>query len=271
MSAQISAFTKIIREMGEAGQQMTDLHAAEGSAGNISAYIRDLPELNADYTHFVKYSLPIEAPNLARGWVVISATGRRLRDLGRAPQISVVALHIKPDGATADLYSAIPGLLPTSELNSHLAIHNQQVAQTGVTFHAIVHAQPPYITFLSHMDRYAQSDEMLNKQLLRWEPESILMFPEGIGMVPFAVPGSPDLMQLTVSSLQKHHLVIWQRHGVVSRSEVGLLKAADLVEYAETAARYEYMNLTVVQPARGLSPEQIRAIAEHYDIKQSIF
>ena len=271
MPPAISTFTRIIQEMGEAGQQMTELHAAEGSAGNISAVIRDLPEFNSDYTQFIKYTLPIEVPMLARGWVIISATGRRLRDLGRAPQISVVALHINRDGASADLYSAMPGLLPTSELNSHLAIHNQQVAQNNSTFHAVVHAQPPYITFLSHMDRYAQSTEMFNKQVLRWEPESILMFPDGIGMVPFEIPGSTELMCATVSALQEHHLIVWQRHGVVSRSEVSVIKAADLVEYAETAARYEFMNLTVVQPSTGLSPDQIRAIADRFNLSQTIF
>ena len=41
-------------------------------------------------------------------------------------------------------------------------------------------------------------------------------------------------------------------------------RAADRVEYAETGARYEYLNLMAGEIGEGLSPEEIRAISQAF-------
>ena len=55
------------------------------------------------------------------------------------------------------------------------------------------------------------------------------------------------------------------------RSEVSVNKACDLIEYAEAAARYEYLNLAAGEPAAGLSPEEIRSICALWQVEQNIF
>ena len=39
-----------------------------------------------------------------------------------------------------------------------------------------------------------------------------------------------------VECLRTHRIVIWAKHGVMARSDISVKRAADLVEYAETAA-----------------------------------
>jgi len=51
-------------------------------------------------------------------------------------------------------------------------------------------------------------------------------------------------------SLRRHRIVIWGKHGVMARSDVSIKRAADRVEYAETAAKYEYLNLSAGEGAR---------------------
>jgi rhamnulose-1-phosphate aldolase len=111
----------------------------------------------------------------------------------------------------------------------------------------------------------------LNTHLLRWQPETIVTLPEGIGFVPFRVPSSEELMARTVESLRKHRIVIWAKHGVMARSDVTVKRAADRIEYAETAAKYEYLNLSAGEIGEGLSVEEIRAICKTFNIKQEIF
>ena len=48
-------------------------------------------------------------------------------------------------------------------------------------------------------------------------------------------------------------------------------RAADRIEYVETAARYEFMNLVNGNRAEGLTAEEIRAIAAAFNVKQSYF
>ena len=74
-----------------------------------------------------------------------------------------------------------------------------------------------------------------------------------------------------VECLRTHRIVIWAKYGVMARSDISVKRAADLVEYAETAAKYEYLNLRVNEVGVGLSAEEIRAICETFDVKQDIF
>ena len=127
-----------------------------------------------------------------------------------------------------------------------------------------------HITYLSHVPRY-QDERYLNTHLLRWQPETIVNLPEGIGFLPFAVPGSAELMAGNVAALRRHRIVIWAKHGVMARSDVSVKRAADRVEYAETAAKYEYLNLAVGESGEGLSPDEIRAICTTFGVQQEIF
>jgi rhamnulose-1-phosphate aldolase len=111
----------------------------------------------------------------------------------------------------------------------------------------------------------------LNTHLLRWQPELIVNLPEGIGIVPFSVPSSEELMASTMTELCDHRIVIWSKHGVIARSDVSIKRASDRIEYAEAAARYEYMNLMSGEPADGLSTEEIQSICKAFNIQQSIF
>ncbi len=263
------SFDKIVQEIGAAGVQVTQLGAAEGSAGNISVFVREFDRLGTDYHLQGEIALPVCVPALARGWILISGTGRRLRDLATTPQASLCVLHVHAEAGKASIYSGAD-LCPSSELNSHLAIHNDRVAQSGLEIHSVLHAQPTYLTFLSHLPGYADTLNF-NRRLLRWEPELIVNLPEGVGIVPFQVPGSAALQQATVESLRSHRIVVWCKHGVVARSDISIKRATDRIEYAEAAAHYEYLDLANNNMADGLSDEEIQAICQAWSIQQNIF
>jgi len=66
-------------------------------------------------------------------------------------------------------------------------------------------------------------------------------------------------------------VVVWCKHGVMARSDQSVKRAADRVEYAETGARYEYMNLANGEQGEGLTDAEIRAICTAFNIQQTIF
>jgi rhamnulose-1-phosphate aldolase len=114
-------------------------------------------------------------------------------------------------------------------------------------------------------------EHYLNTHLLRWQPETIINLPEGIGFVPFRIPSSPELIEGTLESLRKHRIVIWAKHGVMARSDESVKRAVDRVEYAETAAKYEYINLCAGEIGEGLNVDEIHAICETFNVQQNIF
>jgi rhamnulose-1-phosphate aldolase len=258
--------------MGEAGHHITEIEASEGAAGNISVCLRWPVEPRSRFPLVTELQLPQVVPELAGATFLVSGSGRRLREILDDPTANIACLVINPGGQTAKLYTSYHGRFErvTSEFNSHLAVHYDQILRTGTNFHAVIHAQPMRLTYLSHIPRY-QNEHYLNTHLLRWQPENIINLPEGIGFIPFKLPGSPELMAANVESLRQHRVVIWAKHGVMGRSDVSVKRAADRVEYAETAAKYEYLNLTAGEIGEGLSAEEIRAICAAFNVKQNIF
>jgi rhamnulose-1-phosphate aldolase len=57
----------------------------------------------------------------------------------------------------------------------------------------------------------------------------------------------------------------------MARSDQSVKRAADRIEYAETAARYEYMNLVNGERAEGLTCEDLRAICAAFNVQQCLF
>ncbi len=78
-------------------------------------------------------------------------------------------------------------------------------------------------------------------------------------------------MAANVEALRQHRIVIWAKHGVMARSDVSVKRAADRVEYAETAAKYEYFNLSAGEIGEGLSTDEILQICKKFNVKQNIF
>jgi len=258
--------------MGEAGKRLSEIDASEGSAGNITVYAGWPIEPRSRFPLMEQIELPQAVPELAGSSFFVTGSGRRLREIIEEPTANVGCLVVEEGGRSARLYTSYHRLFQhlTSEFNSHLAVHYDQIKLSGTNFQTVIHAQPPYLTYLSHIRRY-EDEKYLNQHLLRWQPETIVQLPEGIGFIPFQLPGSPALMDATVKKLRLHRIVIWAKHGVMSRSDVSVKRASDRVEYAETAARYEYLNLTTGEQGQGLTPEEICAICEAFGVEQTVF
>ena len=258
--------------IGEAGWRISEIEASEGAAGNISICIGWPMEVQHMFPRVETLELPLAVPELAGMTLVITGSGRRLRDILQEPTANLGCLVVDKGGRTGQLYTSPKRLFAnlTSELNSHLAVHRDQIACSGSNFHAVIHAQPRHLTYLSHIPAY-QDQAYLNQHLLRWQPETIINLPEGIGFVPFNVPGSQALMSATLKTLHQYRVIVWSKHGVMARSDTSVKRASDRIEYAETAASYEYLDLVAGGGGEGLSVAEIRAICNAFNIQQDIF
>ncbi len=261
----------VVRSIGRAGRRLAELGACEGAAGNISVAVRGPLDPGSLFANAETITLPVAVPELAGTTFVATGSGCRLRDLLDEPQANLGCLVVNGDGVTGTLFSSPRRRFVrlTSELNSHIAVHHRQLLASGRAYHALIHAHAPHLTFLSHLADY-QDQAFLNRRLMRWEPEAIIFLSEGIGVAPFDVPGSPELMAVTVRLLDRHQVVIWGKHGVVAHSFGSVEEALDRIEYAEAAARFEYMDLVTGSRATGMSDDEIRAVCAFHQVKQSI-
>lgn len=257
-----------LTNMGVAGSRICEIDASEAGAGNISLCVDELPRVREIFPLSERIELPLAAPNLAGKTLLVTGSGRRLRQIADDPAAAVGAVIVEPGGTHGELLTSPRRQFEklTSEFNSHLGVHDDQVGRRGLDFHAVVHAQPPHLTYLSHVPLYRDTASM-NRQILRWEPESIVALPDGIGVLEFMVPGSPELMAANVDGLRDFEIVLWSKHGVMSRSDVSVTRAVDRIEYAETGAKYEHMNLTAGGVGEGLTDAEIAAVAAAFGVR----
>ena len=268
--------TDILTHMGAAGRRLDHMGAVEAGAGNISiAVAADADELGLvdrlpEATPGVE--LPLPAPALAGRTVLVTGSGCRLRDVAAAPEMTVSAFVVDKGGATGTWYTHPERTYvgPTSEFNSHLAVHNDQVERRGVDFQAVIHAQPPYLVQLSHI-RGVRSTRDFNRRILRWEPETIVQLPAGVEVLDFMVPGSQTLMENSVRALRDHIIVVWSKHGIMVRSDISPLAAVDKVEYAETGAMYEVRSMMAGGLGEGLTDDELHAVVEAFEVDNDLF
>ena len=271
LSQPLPGLGEILDSIGAGGTRIATIDAGEGAAGNISVCIGWPIEVRRRFPNEEPIELPVPAPHLAGHTVIVTGSGRRLRDIASSPVADLGAVAIAADGVTATLFTSPNRLFErlTSEWNSHLAVHEDTVTRTGTNFHAVVHAQPPHLTYLSHIPAY-RDEAFFNGRVMRWEPETIVQLPAGIGVLPFMLPGSMTLGEANVESLRKHRIVVWSKHGVMARSDISVTRAVDRIEYAEAGAKYEYMDLVAGGRGEGITPDETRAIVRAFDIDTTL-
>lgn len=262
---------ELLASMGAAGKRLNAIDAIEAGAGNLSASCNWNLDLTETFPDTTDIDLPLAVPNLAGYTVLVTGTGCRLREVADDPASNVGAVTIHQDGTTGTLHYRADGNFtrPTSEFNSHLAVHNDQVGRRGLDFHAVIHAQPPHLVQLSHIPAY-QSTTTLNQAILRWEPETIVQLPAGVKFLPFMVPGSQELMENNVAGLRDHVITIWAKHGLMARSDISPLAACDKIEYAETGAAYECRNLTMAGLGQGVTKDELRAVRDAFNVNTTL-
>ena len=270
------ALSDVLAQMGAAGRRLDHMSAVEAGAGNISVSVAAGADELGLADRFPQArpgtELPLPAPALAGRTVLVTGSGCRLRDVAASPEANVSAFVVDDGGATGTWYTHPQRAYerPTSEFNSHLAVHNDQVERRGAGFQAVIHAQPPYLVQLSHV-RDLRSTKAFNRRILRWEPETIVQIPAGIEVLDFMVPGSQELMESNVRALRDHVIVLWSKHGIMVRSDASPLAAVDKVEYAETGAMYEVRDMMAGGLGEGVTDAELRAVVEAFDVPTDLF
>ena len=207
-----------VREVAEVAGILWDRGWAESNAGNITADVTG-EYIGTPAASAKERALPFPRPYgmLAGRSYLVTGTGRRMRDLARDPLAHATFLRIDDDGAGCVLFlpdGSAPTLAPTSELASHLAIHEALRAR-GSNERVVLHAHATELVALTHHAAF-QDEATLNAMLWGMHPEAVIFLPAGVGLVPYALTGSERLATATVAAMQRHDVVLWEKHGVVA-------------------------------------------------------
>jgi len=266
MNLKIPVLKPVLKEIATTADILWQKGWAERNAGNISVNVTSLLK-PMDYLTDKKYKeipLPDAFPELCGHIILFSASGSRMRDVAANPSGNIVCLRINAPGNTADiipLTNRPKTHNPTSELPTHLLMQQQFVLHNpGIT--TLLHTHATELIALS-LHPKIQTKEALNEVILSMHPETVVFLPEGIGFVPFTMPGSPEIADLTAKEFLGHKTVIWQKHGGLACGR-NPQDALDNLDIAAKAARIFLMCRSAGYEPEGMKPAETENMRKAY-------
>lgn len=239
---------KVVYDIAEVAGYLWQNGWAERNGGNITVNITDMVDdeiRNLPAISEVK-QIGETLPHLRGQYFYCKGTGKRMRDLARWPMDNGSIIRILDDCATYVIIADTP-VQPTSELPSHLAVHNRQI-ELGTGYKATVHTHPIELVAMTHNRAFLGKD-VLTKILWSMIPETKAFCPLGLGIVPYNLPGSNAIAQATLEQLEDYDVVMWEKHGVFAKG-VDVMDAFDQIDVLSKSAKI-YVNAK----AMGFTPD----------------
>jgi rhamnulose-1-phosphate aldolase len=246
--------------LAEVAQLMWDRGWAEASGGNISVNVTEhYSGIRIDYRTFPIMKTARKYPALSHHHIFITAKGARMRDLKADTGGNMCLIKINHNGSGYQVLFEDPAnpQVPSSELPAHIAIHNLLVERGGLE-KAIVHAHVHELITLTH-DPNLKNEASLNELLLKMHTETTFFIPDGIGYVPFEVPGSQAMARATFNALQGHKVVLWEKHGCLATGK-DVHEAFDRIDILAKAASVYFACRKAGFEPEGLSKTQLGKI-----------
>ena len=240
---------------------------AERNGGNITINITEyvdeamkaLPAIDAPR------SIGKTLPHLKGCWFYCKGTGKRMRDLAREPMANGSIIRILEDCARYEIV-ADAVVAPTSELPSHLAVHDYLLAK-GSPYRASLHTHPIELVALTHSKKWMEKD-VATRMLWSMIPETKAFCPRGLGMVPYLLPSSVELADATLRTLDEgYDVVMWEKHGVFA-VDTDIMSAFDQVDVLNKSALIYIAAKNMGFEPEGMSEAQMKEMSVAFNLPE---
>ncbi len=246
---------KQIDEIAEVAGYLWQRGWAERNGGNISVNVSDLiPEEAKSFASLQNVKLPKAFKILANNYFYVTGTGKRMRYVATKPMENGAIIRLNEMG---DAYDIIADQLvaPTSELASHLSMHSYMRENRDPNMKVVCHTHPTDLIALTHNKSFLQPG-VLARTLWSMIPETRIVVPRGIGIIPYNVPGTMELANATIIELEKHDVVMWEKHGALAVGD-DIIETFDMIDTLSKSAQiYLYAKQAGFEPD-GLAEQEL--------------
>lgn len=186
----------------------------ERNGGNLSYRIKDsevamiADELNysADWN-----DIGTCVPELSGEYFLVTGSGKFFRNVRSFPEENICIIRLNESG---DKYQKVWGLKdggrPTSELPSHL-MNLEVCKKRDAEIRVVYHCHPANMIALTYT--LPLDSEVFTRELWEMATECPIVFPEGVGVVPWMVPGGREIAVATSEIMKTQDFAVWAHHG----------------------------------------------------------
>lgn len=258
------ALKKEVDKVAEVAGYLWQNGWAERNGGNITINITDLVDDEIRQMEPISEVKQIGQilPHLKGAYFFCKGTGRRMRDLARWPMENGSVIRILDDCASYVIIADNP-VQPTSELPSHLAVHNRLI-EKGSNYKATVHTHPIELVAMSQTKKFLGKD-VLTRLLWSMIPETKAFCPLGLGVVPYQMPGSNELANATLKELEDYDVVLWEKHGVFAKG-LDVMDAFDQIDVLSKSAKIYVNSKAMGFEPDGMTDEQMAEMTKAFNL-----
>ncbi len=253
-----------ITEMCEITSNMYRLGWNERNGGNISVLLDEADVAEYLDTDSVLRAIPtgFDAPALDGKYFLVTGTGKYFRHVESDPENTLGVVRIKDGGRTAELlWGFSDGGKFTSEFPAHMMSHMARLSVDPEN-RVIMHCHPTYTLAMNYV--HPLDERSFTHTLWQMCTECIVVFPDGVGVLPWMVCGTNEIGLATAEKMKEYRAVVWGMHGLYCAGK-SMDEAFGLLETIEKAA--EVYMLTVGKPrVNTIRDDELRALAASFGV-----
>ena len=254
-----------VEEMKKVTANMYRLGWDERNGGNIS-YMLDA-ETVGQYLDLNKVIRTIptgfDATELKGKIFIVTGTGEYFKNVADDPETNLGIIRIAEDGTTAELlWGYKDGGRFTSELPAHLMSHIARLIQNPEN-RIVMQTHPTYTLAMTHV--HELDDKKFTHTIWEMCTECIVVFPDGIGVLPWMVCGNNEIGVATAEKMKDYRLVVWGLHGIYGAGK-DMDETFGLIETVEKAAQL-YMLTAHLPHINTIHDDELKAVADAFGLK----
>ena len=260
-----------VREMCKTASNMYRLGWDERNGGNISYLLKN--DEVAEYLDLKKVirTIPLmgvnevdfDASPLEGKTFIVTGTGKYFKNVEDDPETNLGIVRIGKGGKEVELlWGFKDGGRPTSEFPAHMMSHMARLSVDPEN-RVVMHSHP---TNTLAMNFVHELDEKKFTHSL-WEmcTECIVVFPEGVGVLPWMLCGTAEIGKATAEKMKEFRLVVWAMHGIYGAGKT-LDETFGLIETVEKAAQI-YMLTAHLPRVNTIKDEDMLKLLELFGVK----
>ncbi|MCE0801628.1 rhamnulose-1-phosphate aldolase [Buttiauxella sp. S04-F03] len=239
----------------------------ERNGGNITMRLdeADIAPFQADFHAAPRYiSLSQPMPELANTPFIVTGSGKFFRNVQLDPAANIGVVKVDNRGTG---YHILWGLeneaVPTSELAAHFQSHSVRIKTTGGKDRVIMHCHATNLIALTYV--LENRTDVITRKLWEGSTECLVVFPDGVGILPWMVPGTDEIGNATAGEMAKHSLVLWPFHGVFGSGPT-LDEAFGLIDTAEKSAEVLVKVISMGGMKQTISRDELIALGKRFGV-----
>ncbi len=254
-----------VQEMIEVTSNLYRLGWDERNGGNISYLLEEnevLPFLNP--TEVIR-EIPMifDATSLAGKYFIVTGSGKYFKNVQANPAENLGVIRVKEDGKTLQLLWGLENdAVPTSELPSHFMSHMARL-EVDPENRIIMHNHATHLLAMSFT--HDLDEKAFTRTLWQMCTECLVVFPEGVSILPWIVPGTTEIGEATAAKMKETRLVLWPQHGIYGAGK-DMDEVFGLIETAEKAAEVYTYVCAQGGIKQTISDENLRLLADSFGV-----